>query len=180
MILLERVIAVTLAAIIAAATMSLWQKQQETYFRGSEAAQVQQDTRAALQLIVRDLRQAKTVTTADAGRIVFQSAADPDPAPSRTFDLGTVSGCTPLCVRYDRGNGAGAQAIAEGIVTNGLQFTYRDGCGVVLATVPLSVTDRLKVRQVDISLVGQMILTDPDPPFTFASSVKLRNRASSC
>jgi type II secretory pathway pseudopilin PulG len=175
-ILLERLLAVALAGLVAAATMFLWQKQQETYFRGSEAAQVQQDTRAALELVARDLRQARTVSTADTGRIVFQSAADADPAPQRTFDLGSGSGCARLCVRYDLGDGAGAQPIADGIVAGGLQFTYRDVGGSVLAAVPLSATDRLRIRQVDITLVGQMVLTDPDPPFTFATSVKLRNR----
>jgi Tfp pilus assembly protein PilW len=175
-LLIERVIAIGVAAIIGAITMSLWQTQQETYFRGSEAAQVQQDARAALELIARELRQAKTVSTANTGIIVFQSAADPDPAPQRTFDLASGAGCARFCVRYNRGDGAGTQPMADGIVAGGLQFTYRDGAGSVLAAVPLNATDRLRVRQVDITLVGQMVLTDPDPPFTFASSVKLRNR----
>jgi type II secretory pathway pseudopilin PulG len=175
-ILLERMIAVALAGTIAVATMLLWQKQQETYFRGSEAAQVQQDARAALQVIVRDLRQAKTILTADAGQIVFQSAADADPAPSRTFDLGTVTGCDRLCVRYNRGDGAGSQPIAEGMLA--LTFAYWDDQNPpnVLTPLPLSVANRLKIRQVDITLQAQMTLTDPDPAFTFSSSVKLRNR----
>jgi Tfp pilus assembly protein PilW len=173
-ILFERLIALTLAGIIAMATMSLWQTQQETYFRGAEATQVQQDARAALQLMVRDVRQAKSILTAEAGRIVFQSAADADPAPARTFDLGAVTGCQNLCVRYDRGDGAGAQPIADGMV--GLTFAYRDASDTVLGALPLSVSDLLRIRQVDIALAGQMTLTDPDPPFTFASSIKLRNR----
>jgi Tfp pilus assembly protein PilW len=175
-ILMERMIAVSLAAVISAATITLWQKQQETYFRGSEAAQVQQDARAALELITRDLRQATTVSTADVALIVFQSAADPDPAPQRTFDLITGSGCARSCVRYDRGDGAGAQPIAEGIVTNGLQFRYWDAAGTELTAVPLNATDRLKIRRVGITIVGQMTLTDPDPSVTFASSIALRNR----
>jgi len=172
-ILLERLLAVALAGLIATATLSLWQKQQETYFRGSEAAQAQQEARAALQLMVRDLRQAKTLLTAEAGRIVFQSAADADPAPQRVFDLGST-GCTNSCVRYDRGDGTGAQPIADGMVA--LTFTYRDASGAVLGALPLSETDRLRVRQLDLALQGQMILPDPDPPFTFTSSLKLRNR----
>jgi hypothetical protein len=79
-------------------------------------------------------------------------------------------------VRYDRGDGTGPQPIADGIVVGGLQFTYRDAAGTVLAAVPLNATDRLQIHQVDVTVVGQMILADPDPPFTFASSVKLRNR----
>jgi Tfp pilus assembly protein PilW len=173
-ILLERMIAVALAGTIAVATMLLWQKQQETYFRGSEAAQVQQDARAALQLIVRDLRQAKTILTADAGQIVFQSAADADPAPQRTFDLGTVTSCDRLCVRYNRGDGAGAQPIAEGMLA--LTFTYRDANNAVLTPLPLTVANRQLVQQVDVTLQAQMTLADPDPAFTFSSSVKLRNR----
>src|SRR5262249_21820688 len=172
----ERLLGIALAGLIAASMMVVWQKQQETYFRGSEAAQVQQDVRAALERVARDLRQAKTVSTADTGRIVFKSAADADPALDRTVDFGSTSGCTRLCVRYNLGDGAGAQPIADGIVPGGLQFTYRDSGGTVLAAVPLSATDRLRIRLVDITLVGQMILPDPDPPFTFTTSVKLRNR----
>ena len=175
-ILLERLLAVALAGLIAAAIMVLWQKQQETYFRGSEAAQVQQDARAALELIARDLRQAKTVSMAAAAGITFQSAADRDPAPPRTFDLGAATGCASLCIRYDRGDGTGPQPIADGLVPTGLQFTYRDATGTALPALPLSATDRLRIRQIDITLVAQMILPNPDPPFTFASSVQLRNR----
>lgn len=173
-ILLERLLAVALAGLIATAILSLWQTQQETYFRGSEAAQAQQEARAALQLMIRDLRQAKTLLTAEAGRIVFQSAADADPAPQRVFDLGSMTGCTNRCVRYDRGDGAGAQPSADGMLA--LTFTYRDASGAVLGALPLSETDRLRVRQLDLALQGQMILPDPDPPFTFTSSLKLRNR----
>jgi type II secretory pathway component PulJ len=175
-ILLERLLAIALAGSIAASTMILWQKQQETYFRGSESVQTQQDVRAALERIARDLRQAKSLTTADAGSIVFKSVVDVDPQPDRTFDLGSATGCERLCVRYNLGTGAGPEPIAEGIVTGGLQFTYRDVNGTVLAAVPLSATDRLQVRQVDITLVGQISVADPDPPFTFSTSVKLRNR----
>ena len=174
--LVERLIAVSLAAMIAAATISLWRTQQEVFFRGSEAAQAQQDARAALELIARDLRQAKIVSTAGSGHISFASASDADPAPARTFDLATGSGCISRCVRYNRGDGAGPQPIADGIVVGGLQFTYRDAAGTVLAAVPLNATDRLRIHQVDITVVGQMMLADPDPPFTFASSVTLRNR----
>lgn len=173
-ILFERLIALAIAGILAAATMILWQKQQETYFRGSEAAQVQQDARAALQLLVRDLRQAKSVVTADASRIVFQSAADADPSPQRTFDIGAMASCQRNCIRYNRGDGAGAQPIAEGIVA--LAFTYRDASDAILTPLPLTAANRLRIRQVDVSLSGQMVVSDPDPPFTFAVSVQLRNR----
>jgi type II secretory pathway pseudopilin PulG len=173
-ILFERLIAFAIAGILAAATMILWQKQQETYFRGSEAAQVQQDARAALQLLVRDVRQAKSILVADASRIVFQSAADADPSPQRTFDVGAMAGCQSSCIRYNRGDGGGAQPIADGIV--GLTFTYRDDADAILTPLPLTAANRLRIRQVDVTLAGQMILTDPDPPFAFAQSVKLRNR----
>jgi Tfp pilus assembly protein PilW len=175
-ILLERLLAIAMGSAVAVATMFLWQSQQENYFRGSEAAQVQQDARGALLLMVRDLRQATGILTAQAESIVFQSAADADPAPQRTFDLGTGTGCASLCLRYNRGDGAGAQPIADGIVADGLQFTYRDANGAVLAALPLSEPDRLRVRVIDVALVGQTVIANPDPPFTFASSIRLRNR----
>jgi hypothetical protein len=116
------------------------------------------------------------VSAAGSGLITFQSAADLSPAPQRTFDLASGTGCASLCVRYNRGDGNGPQPIAESIVTNGLQFRYRDAAGAELTAVPLSATDRLQIRQIDITIVARMVLADPDPPFTFASSVKLRNR----
>jgi Tfp pilus assembly protein PilW len=172
-ILFERMVAIAIAAIISAATLLLWQKQQETYFRGTEAAQVQQDLRAALQVIIRDVRQARTVVTAESDRIVFQSAAEADPVPQRTLTLGTVSGCVPLCMLYNRGDGTGAQPIAEGLVA--LTFVYRDANDVVL-TAPVSAAQLKDIRQIDIALQGQMVMANPDPPFSFSSSIKLRNR----
>lgn len=164
-----------MSAVIVAGTLSLWQKKQEAYFRGSEAAQAQQDGRVALQVMARDIRQAMTIVAAEAGRIVFESILDPIPAPQRTFDLGTVAGCIPLCVRYDRGDGSGARAIADNLVSNGLQFTYRDAGGNVLSA-PVSAANLLLIQQVDITVRGQMTLANPDPPFAFSSTVKLRNR----
>lgn len=162
-----------MAGLIVGATISLWQKEQEVFFRASEGAKAQQDVRVGLLSIVRDLRQAKGIIDAGASRIVFQSAADPDPAPRRTFDFGGGTGCATLCVRYDRGGGAGSQVIADDIL--GLQFTYRDTNDNVLVP-PLSDANRLLVRQVDVQVRGQANMSDPDPPFAFSSSVTLRNR----
>jgi Tfp pilus assembly protein PilW len=168
-------IALAIAGIVAVATLGVWQKSQEAYFRGSDAATAQQETRTGQQLLVREIRQAASILTAEAGRIVFESAADPDPAPARTFDVGTAAGCALRCLRYDRGDGAGPQLVADNLVTNGLQLVYRDAAGAILAA-PVSAADRFRIRSVDVTVQGQMSLSDPDPPFRFSTGVKLRNR----
>jgi Tfp pilus assembly protein PilW len=174
--LVDQLVALTLASIVVLATLELWQKTQETYFRGSEAAAAQQEARAAQQLMVREIRQARSIVTGDTGTIVFESALDPDPAPQRVFDLASSAGCVPRCLRFDRGDGGGAQLVANNIVVSGLQLVYRDAAGVVLPT-PVSAANRPLIQSVDITVQGQMSLaTDPDPPFTFFTSVKLRNR----
>ena len=174
-LLLERLIALAISGAILVTTLSLWQQLQESYFRGSEAAQAQQDARAGLEVMVRDVRQASRIVAAESDRIVFQSALDPPPMPQRTFDLGAVAGCALRCIRYDRGDGAGLQPIADDIAVGGLIFAYRDATNTLLAA-PVSAAERALIRRVDMTVRGQTSPASSDPPFTFSSTARLRNR----
>jgi prepilin-type N-terminal cleavage/methylation domain-containing protein len=54
--LTELVVTLALAAIVMAALVAVWSKSQEAYFIGSETAEVQQNVRAALDFMVREIR----------------------------------------------------------------------------------------------------------------------------
>jgi type II secretory pathway pseudopilin PulG len=176
--LLELLLALVLFSLVIVGVFGLWQKSQETYFRGAEAASVQQNARAALEYLVRDLRQARSITTAQANRIVFTSVLD---ANTRTYALSATEApgyrfrllytkpgppdpdCTTPC------------PLADYLVAGGLQLTYRDADGTVLPA-PVSAANLPRIRRVDITLRAQMVLADPNPPVAVTSAVELRNR----
>lgn len=56
--LTELVVTLALAGMISAGLLAIWSKSQEAYFIGAETAEVQQNVRAALDLIVREIRSA--------------------------------------------------------------------------------------------------------------------------
>lgn len=165
-------------AILHVAAFALWQKSQEAYFRGAEAASTQQNARAALEHMVREIRQAESITIAEANRITFASVLDSN---TRTYELSTTATPTErFRLLYTKPGPPGPDCstpcpIADYLVTDGLQLTYRDATGAVLPT-PVSAANRPLIRQVDIVLRAQMVLADPDPPIEVDSTVRLRNR----
>lgn len=54
--LIELVVTLALVAMISAGLVAIWSKSQEAYFIGSETAEVQQNVRAALDFMVREIR----------------------------------------------------------------------------------------------------------------------------
>src|SRR5262245_46711420 len=54
--LTELVVTLALVAMVAAGIVAIWSKSQEAYFIGSETAEVQQNVRAALDFMVREIR----------------------------------------------------------------------------------------------------------------------------
>jgi Tfp pilus assembly protein PilV len=79
--LAELVVSLALTAMVAAGLVSVWSKSQQAYFIGSESAEVQQNVRAAVDFMVREIR--------SAGRDVTNCAFDY--ATSGTF---TAADCT--------------------------------------------------------------------------------------
>lgn len=170
--------AMVVFAVLHVAAFSLWQKSQETYFRGAEAASAQQNARAALEHMVREIRQAESITIAEADRIGFTSVLDPN---TRTYELSTTETTAGrFRLLYTKPGPPAPDCstpcpIADYLVADGLQLTYRDAAGTVLPT-PVSAADRPLIRQVDMMLRAQMVLADPDPPITVSSTTRLRNR----
>jgi Tfp pilus assembly protein PilW len=167
-----------LFSILAGGILMAWRHSQQVYFHGAEAAQVQQNARVAVEQMIREIRQARGITAAEANRITITWVLDET---SRTYELSASA--TPSyrhSLLYTKPGPPGPDCttpcpIADYIVAGGLQFSYRDAAGAAL-TLPVSAADRLLIRQVDVEVQVQPALADADPPITFASSARLRNR----
>jgi type II secretory pathway pseudopilin PulG len=71
--LMELTVSLALFSMVVVGVMSVWQKTQEAYFIGSEAAEVQQNVRSAIDFMVRELR----ATGRDVTVCAFDYATDP-------------------------------------------------------------------------------------------------------
>ena len=176
--LLELMLTLALFSILVGGILMAWRHSQQVYFHGAEAAQVQQNARAAVEQMIREIRQARGITAAEANRITITWVLDET---SRTYELsGSANPSYRHSLLYTKPGPPGPDCttpcpIADYIVAGGLQFSYRDAGGAALS-VPVSAADRLLIRQVDVAVQVQPALADADPPITFASSTKLRNR----
>jgi prepilin-type N-terminal cleavage/methylation domain-containing protein len=176
--LLELMLTLALFGILVGGILMAWRHSQQVYFHGAEAAQVQQNARAALEGMIREIRQARGITAAEANRITITSVLDEN---SRTYELsGSASPSYRHSLLYTKPGPPGPDCttpcpIADYIAAGGLQFSYRDAAGAALS-VPVSAANRLLIRQVDVSVQVQPALADADPLPPFASSTQLRNR----
>lgn len=176
--LLELMLTLALFSILVGGILMAWRHSQQVYFHGAEAAQVQQNARVAVEQMIREIRQARGITAAEANRITITWVLDET---SRTYELsGSANPSYRHSLLYTKPGPPGPDCttpcpIADYIVAGGLQFSYRDAGGAALS-VPVSAADRLLIRQVDVAVQVQPALADADPPITFASSTKLRNR----
>lgn len=139
---------------------------------------MQQNARAAVEHMVREIRQARGVLTAEVGRLGLTSVLDEQ---TRTYELsGTSTPAYRYSLLYTKPGPPGpdcatACRIADYVTADGLEFTYRDAAGNVLAT-PVTGAARLAIRQIDVTVRVQPALADADRPFAFTSSATLRNR----
>jgi prepilin-type N-terminal cleavage/methylation domain-containing protein len=176
--LLELLLTLALFSILVGGILLAWRHSQQAYFHGAEAAQVQQNARVAVEQMVREIRQARGITVAEANRIAITSVLDEN---SRTYELsGSASPSYRYSLVYTKPGPPAPDCttpcpIADYIVAGGLVFSYRDAGGNAL-TPPVTAANRLLIRQVDVAVRVQPALADADPPIEFASSAKLRNR----
>lgn len=98
--LVELLVTLALFAFLVLGVLTVWTKTQEAYFVGSEAAEVQQNTRAAIDFMVRELRAT--------GRDFTNCAFDYDATSSPFLDCSSakVAACqTKLGGNYNASNG---------------------------------------------------------------------------
>jgi len=134
--LVELLVAITMFALIIMGIFYLWRGDQMAYLQGSAAAATQQDARAAMEQLVRDIRLAGY----DPCRYVQQTPAPPPPGtncsnpganplntrsafdPVRPNVFAIVTAANSIQVRMDRdGNGSTAEADED------ITFTYDGG-----------------------------------------------------
>jgi len=180
MTLIELMVALALFAVITTVIVSFLTGSRRTYESTSDRAHYQQSLRAVFSLVTREVRSAGC----DPGSTGFDRLPVCDDESLRCrMDLdadGSTLGTAPdedITYTYDdtneellRTTSAGTMAILRDVTA--FRFRYFDSDGNLLATTPLSATDRDRVRFVDIDIAGE--LRDGEP-VTYSTRVLLRN-----
>jgi prepilin-type N-terminal cleavage/methylation domain-containing protein len=159
--LTELLVVATVLGMILAGVVLIQMQGQQAYLFGSHRVEVQQNNRAALELMVRDLRSAESVTTlGSATDLTFVTCRDPYPlsaptTPCLAVDVVTVqyqlSGTPPTLNRIvtDSTNTVTTTPLIGGVQT--LAMTYYD-YNPVTNTTPVA-TAPAKVKFVRLQLV---------------------------
>jgi prepilin-type N-terminal cleavage/methylation domain-containing protein len=179
--LTELLVVATVLGMILAGVLVIQMQGQQAYLVGSHRVEVQQNNRAALELMVRELRSAESVTTlGSATDLTFRSCQDPYPAAAPTTP------CLPadvITVRYQL-SGTTLNRTVNGTTTpliGGVQtlamtyYTYIPATN----TTPVTTTPA-NVKLVRLQLVtGTEDQAGPGSPAnqhaTMESLVRLRN-----
>jgi len=157
--LIELMIAMTIFLLVLGAIYSTFQSQHKSYLMQEEVAAMQQNIRAAMFYITKEIRMAGCDPTGDAGAGIVTANAD---SISFTEDIrGDADGSDPDGATNDpnesiayalssnnlvRNTGGGNQVVAENI--DALDFVYLDADGNTTATL----TD---IRSVEITIVAR-------------------------
>jgi type IV pilus assembly protein PilW len=169
--LVELMIAVAISGIVVAAIYSAYLTQQRTYLAQEQVAEMQQSIRAALDIMVREIRSAgydplksagAGISTASAGQLSFtrDNNGDGDTTdPSEMIDYGFSADANfdtgrdgvpdnggVLSLGRQIGGGGGYQPIADSIER--IEFRYLDAAGAVTAIL-------LNIRAIQISVLAR-------------------------
>jgi prepilin-type N-terminal cleavage/methylation domain-containing protein len=197
--LVELLVAMGLSLVVLGAGYSVFRVQTHTVKAQEFKMEAQEDARAALDMMVREVRNlgffpsgtpcpapANTTgivaATATTLQFVYDANGDGSCAGTMATGAGADESVTyilppPLTIgdiTRDINDGNGAQVLTAGNVTNAA-FTYFDGAGAVTA-------DPASIRRVSITLTVQSRSTDVQfgglIPITMNSNVDLRNRGN--
>lgn len=158
--LIELLVAMAIAGIVMSAVYSAYRSQQRSYVIQEQVVAMQQNLRAGLNLIEREIRMAGYDPTGAAGAGIMSMGAN---SIQVTFDLdgnGDTLG-TDEDVKYGlnasgnlgRDTGGGLQPAAENI--DALDFVYLDGDRNVTS-------DPVAVRSIEITMIARTGKSDPD------------------
>jgi type IV pilus assembly protein PilW len=185
--LVELMITLAMSGIIVAAIYSAYTIQQKTYYTQGQVVEMQQNIRAALELMSSEIRMAgydptgkadATITTATATQFAFtqdlngnESVVPPDatnPNENITYsflaaddtDNNGIADSGAAALRRNS-NGGGLQAIAENI--HAIEFNYLFSDGSTPAP-PYSASDLAKIQTVEITILA--VASQRDPKYT--------------
>jgi len=184
--LIEMMMTLVIGAMITAAAYATYSSQQKAYYTQDQVAEMQQNLRAALYLIIEEVQMAGydpedsgnfSVTPSMAGRIQFETDKDEDGVLdlNETIDLGLSptfdadgdgipdadsdgDGVPDLVdIGIQTGGAGGFQEIAENI--QAVEFLYIDSAGTNLALAPP--VDLSAIRSVQITILARAEHSDP-------------------
>ncbi len=180
MTLIEMMVALAIFAVVTAVVIGFLTGSRRTYDSTSDRAHYQQSARAVLSLMTRELRSAGC----DPAEVGVEKLVDADATTLRCrMDLdgdGSTLGTNPdedIRYTWDAGAAELQRTTASGAVTilddvQNLSFSYLDGDGNPLNSLPLSTGDRDRVRFVVIQLDGELRNGEP---VSYSTRIHLRN-----
>jgi prepilin-type N-terminal cleavage/methylation domain-containing protein len=176
----ELLVSLAIFAVISAVVIGFLTGSRRTYEDTSDRAGYQQSLRAVFSLFTREIRSAgcdpaesgvDRFPVADSGTLRCRMDLDGD---GNTTD---VSPDEDITYAFEAGDGelrrttiSGDQTILRGV--QAVTFSYFDGDGNPLTTLPLSAADRREVRFVGITIAGE---TPHGEPVTYSTRVLVRN-----
>ena len=163
--LVELMLALAISGIIVGAIYLAYSSQQRTYLVQDQVVEMQQNLRAGLMLMARDIRMAGydkngtgkySITTATASKLVFSADLNddggaPGAGETMTYELYTPPGAGMTSLRRI----AGQASIADNI--EAIEFQYLDSAGAVTTTLS-------KIRTIRVSILARA--GKPDRKFT--------------
>lgn len=164
--LIELMIALAISGIVMGSIYSAYLAQQRTYLAQEQVVEMQQNIRAAMDIMVRQIRMAgydpsgaaaAGFTTAQVRQIGFTQDINGNGDTSDSgemIDFGFSAAAVPSLGRRTGGSG-GYQSIAENI--QAIEFLYLDADGTVARTLD-------DIRFVQVSILARA--SRPDPSFT--------------
>jgi prepilin-type N-terminal cleavage/methylation domain-containing protein len=180
MTLVEMMVALALFGVVMGVVFSFLHGSRDSYTSMSGQVETQQNVRAVLTLLSREIRTAgcdpaeagfDRLVIADSGRIHCRMDLDGD----GTIEVGEPA--EDVDYVFDdaneellRNSGGGPVAIMRGV--SDLTLTYFDAAGNVLGPLPLSADARRQVRTIQISITGE---TDTGEPVDYVTRVMIRN-----
>ncbi len=180
MSLVELMVALLIFGIVMGVVFSVMVNSRNSYEATRQRAQFQQSVRAVLSLVTREVRSAgcnptqagfEAIPTAATWILQCQSDLNGD---SDALDVGPDENVmytfNPGTGELFRDNGNGPVAILRGLQNT--TFVYYDETGTPMNNLPLGPLDRVRVREVGVTLTGQ---TGDGESVTYSTRIALRN-----
>ena len=174
--LVELVIGLAISLILMGVAVSIFNVQRKSYSLQEQVTEMQQNVRATMDMMVREIRMAGYDPT-ESGFVgigtntttLLQILADldgngtsTDTNEDITYRYYDASDATPLEIK--RNTGGGFQPFAENI--DGCNFLYYDGNGIATTTVS-------SIRQIRITVTGRTDKSDPNFGYSYGTLTSL-------
>jgi Tfp pilus assembly protein PilW len=180
MTLVELMVSLMIFGVILAVVFGFLTEARQSYTSTRQKAQYQQGLRAVMSLVTREVRSAgadprsvnfETFPVASASQLQCRMDLNADtdivdtaPDEDVTYTYNAVQG------ELTRTVGGVATVIMRGLT--GMSFRYFDNTGTEMVAVPLSATNRARIRAVEFAMLGE---TTKEEPVNYTTRVAVRN-----